>query len=214
MKISELSSRSGVPVATVKFYVREGLVASGERTSANQVQYDETHVARLRLVRAFIDVGGLSVAGAKAVLAAIDDESLPFGVAVGVAAHSLPVLPASEGATTGRGKRDLEALIAERGWIVDETNAGRALTARVIDDYAALGREDLITSLATYADAAEAVAKVDIQLVAEAAGRADQTATVVIGTVLGDALFAGLRRIAHENAARSQFPVPPEGDIS
>ena len=30
MKISELSELSGVPVATVKFYIREGMLARGE----------------------------------------------------------------------------------------------------------------------------------------------------------------------------------------
>ena len=36
------------------------------------------------------------------------------------------------------------------------------------------------------------------------------TETVIIGTVLGDSLLAGLRRMAHENVSRTVFPVPPE----
>ena len=84
MKISELSATSGVPVATVKFYLREGLLASGEN-EPDQSSYDDSHVARLRLIRAFLEVGGLSVAAARQVLDVMDDESLPFGVAAGVA---------------------------------------------------------------------------------------------------------------------------------
>lgn len=214
MKISELSSRSGVPVATVKFYLREGLLAAGEKSSQNQASYDASHLSRLRLIRAFIEVGGLSVASARAVLAAIDDDSLPFGVAVGIAAAALPSGPApvvpADDAEQGRGQRDLEALVAKRGWTVDPGNPGWALAARVIDDYAALGREDLLTTLPVYADAAELVAAADLQTVADAPGRAEMTETVVVGTVLGDSLLAGLRRMAHENVSRTVFPVPPE----
>ena len=214
MKISELSSRSGVPVATVKFYLREGLLASGEKSSQTQASYDDGHLARLRLIRAFIEVGGLSVASARAVLAAIDDDSLPFGVAVGIAASALPGAPApvvrSDDTEPGRGERDLDALVASRGWVVDAENPGRALAARVIDDYAALGRDDLITTLPVYARAAELIAAADLQTVADARDRAQMTETVVVGTVLGDSLLAGLRRMAHENVSRTVFPVSPE----
>lgn len=213
MKISELSSRSGVPVATVKFYLREGLLASGEKSSQTQASYDETHVARLRLIRAFIEVGGLSVASARQVLAVMDDESLPFGVAAGIASAALPgatpaaMLPA---ASDGRGDRDLTALVAARGWTVDPQNPGWALAARVIDDYAGLGRDDLLATLGVYAEAADLVAAADLKATADAADRAQMTETVVIGTVLGDSLLAGLRRMAHENVSRTLFPVPPE----
>lgn len=210
MKISELSTRSGVPVATVKFYLREGLLASGEKSSQTQASYDDTHLARLRLIRAFVEVGGLTVASARQVLAVMDDESLPFGVAAGVASTALPASTAGAGEGAGRGDRDLTALIARRGWTVDPQNPGWALAARVIDDYAALGRDDLITTLDVYAEAAERVAEVDLQTVVDADGRAQKTETVVIGTVLGDSLLAGLRRMAHENFSRTLFPVPPE----
>ncbi len=217
MKISELSTRSGVPVASIKYYLREDLLAPGAKTSETQSSYDEGHLARLRLIRAFLDVGGLSVASARAVLAAIDDESMPFGVAAGIAAMALPTAPSAPAPDEGdgaivasRGHRDLDALIAARGWTVDPGNAGYALAARVIDDYAALGRDDLLGGLDDYAEAAELVARSDMELVAAAAGRSASTETVVIGTVLGDALLAGLRRMAHESVSRAIFPVPAE----
>jgi len=210
VKISELSTRSGVPVATVKFYLREGLIATGEKSSQTQSSYDESHVARLRLIRAFLEVGGLSIASARQVLAVMDDDSLPFGVAAGVASTALPAATTSASEGTGRGDRDLSDLIKRRGWTVDPQNPGWGLAARVIDDYAALGRDDLISTLDIYADAAERVAGADLQSVADADGRAQMTETVVIGTVLGDSLLAGLRRMAHENFSRTLFPVPPE----
>ncbi len=73
MRISELSRSSGVPVATIKFYLREGLLPDGLRTSQNQAQYDDAHVQRLRLIRALVGAGGLSLAATKNVLRQIDE---------------------------------------------------------------------------------------------------------------------------------------------
>lgn len=73
MRINQLAERSGVPVATIKYYVREGLLPGGERTGYNQVAYDETHLHRLRLIRALIGLAGLPIAVTKAVIVAVDD---------------------------------------------------------------------------------------------------------------------------------------------
>ena len=73
MRIAELSRRSGVPVPTIKYYLREGLLPGGTPTGRNQADYDERHLHRLRLVRALVDVGQVSIAGAREVLGAVDD---------------------------------------------------------------------------------------------------------------------------------------------
>ena len=61
MRIAELSTRSGTSIASIKYYLREGLLAPGTPTGRNQADYGEAHLYRLRLIRALIDVGGLSV---------------------------------------------------------------------------------------------------------------------------------------------------------
>src|ERR1041385_2084643 len=62
MKISELESRSGVPLPTIKFYIREGILPPGRRTAKNQADYSDEHLERLLLVRALRDDAGLPVA--------------------------------------------------------------------------------------------------------------------------------------------------------
>jgi hypothetical protein len=47
-------------VPTIKYYVREGLLPPGQLASPNQTQYDNSHLRRLRLIRALTEVGGLS----------------------------------------------------------------------------------------------------------------------------------------------------------
>jgi DNA-binding transcriptional MerR regulator len=89
MRISELSSQTGVSVATVKFYLREQLLHEGVRTSATQAQYDESHVARLRLIRALLGPAGLSVAAAHQVIQAIEKPPESVHELLGVAATAV-----------------------------------------------------------------------------------------------------------------------------
>src|SRR3954469_3247740 len=72
VRIAELSRRSGVSVPTIKFYLREGLLPPGTPTGRNQASYDGAHERRLRLLRALVEVGGLSTAALRQVLLAVD----------------------------------------------------------------------------------------------------------------------------------------------
>jgi DNA-binding transcriptional MerR regulator len=216
VRISELSSRSGVSTASIKYYTREGLLPAGERTGYNQTDYTEDHVDRLRLIRSLIDVGGLPVAAVSRVLAAIDAPDMPMGEVLGVAQHALPQAirpPSAESVAR------IEALVAQRGWRFFGTNPGIRAAAAVLDGYTAVGREDLAAVLPAYAEAAEIIARADLDSVhasvtaAEAGGDRQAAAqTVVVGTVLGDQLLAGLRRIAQEDAAVQRYGAPPEGN--
>jgi DNA-binding transcriptional MerR regulator len=51
MKISELAELSGVPVATVRHYLREGLLPEPEKTSRNMAYYSPDLVERIRLIK-------------------------------------------------------------------------------------------------------------------------------------------------------------------
>ena len=89
MRISALSAQTGTPVATIKFYLRENLLHEGIRTAATQAQYDESHVARLRLIRALLGPGGLSIAAAHRVIGAIEEPPESLHELLGVAATAV-----------------------------------------------------------------------------------------------------------------------------
>lgn len=220
MRMSELSTTTGVTVPTLKFYLRERLLHAGERTSPNQARYDATHVERVRLVRALLEVGGLSVAQAARVIGALDSD-LPLSSVFGVAqrAVSIPAAlasadddaPDAEPAPTN-GQTRIAALCESRDWHVHANNPGLPLAARVLDTYAALGLDHISdTVLEGYAQAADLVAAADLAAVGAAGRPAEMTRTVAAGTVLGDALLAGLRRIAQEAESVRRFPVPDGG---
>lgn len=203
MKVSELRDRSGVTIASIKFYLREGLLFAGTATSATRTDYDEAHVARLRLIRALIDVGGLSVTAARAVLDAIDNDALPIVDAFGIAQRAVSVSLTSNTEPSAESLERVDRLKAERGWKTFRRNPGELIAARVLDTFASIGREDLFALMLGYADAAELVARADLGAVAASGtDRRPMVETVVVGTALGDTLFAGLRRIAQENMSR------------
>lgn len=66
--ISELVGRSGVPPATVRHYLRLGLLPAPRRVAGNRFLYDERHVQRLRLIRILRRRRGLSLAMIRRVL--------------------------------------------------------------------------------------------------------------------------------------------------
>lgn len=219
MRMSELSAATAVTVPTLKFYLRERLLHAGERTSPNQARYDETHVERVRLVRALIEVGGVSVARARDIIAALDDDAVPLSSVFGVAQRAVtppagPLSGADDTAAASGFSADTPggALILDlcrrRGWSVHGANPGLAQAARVLDTYSALGQERLHAVLDDYAEAADRVAGADLAAVASAPDRDAMTNVVVVGTVLGDALLAGLRRIAQEAESFRRFPLP------
>ena len=93
MRLAELSERSGVSTATIKYYLREGLLAPGRQINARTAEYDGEHLRRLRLVRAMIQVGGVPVAKVREVLGHVDDDSLGRAIRLGAALWALPQVP-------------------------------------------------------------------------------------------------------------------------
>lgn len=202
MRVAELSRRSGVSVASIKYYLREGLLPPGELTSPNQAHYGEEHLRRLRLVRALLDVGGLTVAGARDVLAAVDDEEVVLHRALGAAQDAVMarVQPVDDDATV-RAEKVVADLVARRGWLVTEKNAGRRAAVDVLATLDRLGGDQVVGLLDVYADAMESVGDQEVAAVVDQGEREGSVERVVVGIVLGGALIAALRGMAQESAS-------------
>lgn len=202
MKISELSAATEVPVATLKYYLREGLLLPGRALSRTQADYDESHVARVRLVRALTGVGGLSLTTARRVLEVIDEPSASRADLMGAAQRALYgaefVGVPSKGGALEPTSRAWAWLLA-MGWqvhpedpVIDELD--RAWEAC---DAAGLGLDE--ERMSAYARSVLEIAAVDVASVPrepEAAVR-----QVVLGTVLVDRVLSPLRRLADQHVA-------------
>lgn len=203
-----MSKASGVQVATIKYYLREGLLPAGVATSANQTDYSDEHVRRLKLIRAIIEVGGLSVVTARTVLDAVDAPDLPLTHIFGVAQNSISGADLFDPIEDGNGTAKIAALIERRGWAVDADNPGARGAARVLDAYERIGHPELAEIWDGYADGAELIATADLDAVARLSDVSAMAETVVVGTVLGDALVASLRRMAQAHVSFRMFPRP------
>ena len=192
MRISELSRTTGVPVATVKYYLREGLLPPGHATGATQAQYDDHHVARLRLARALVQVGGLSIAAARDVLTALNTAGDSWHHVLGVAHSALP----PQIRTDTSPARAIELM---RDWDWPVTPGAPALrqleqALQALDEVGAPVDPD---RLAKYAQLAREIAEVDVAGVPTTTPEEAAT-TVVIGTILWEPVLLALRRLAHE----------------
>jgi len=199
MWMSELAARSGLPVPTIKYYLREGLLQPGESVGATRAHYDDAHVRRLRLVRALTDVAGLRLEDVRRVLEAIDDEGLSWHAAVGAAHTRLP--SPSDGAIDPEQLRRVDELLARRGWELSPVSPHREALAAALSSLDSLGRPPSDEHLDTYAEAAALVGRKDVTGLDET-DRAEAAEHAVVSTLLLEPVLLILRRIAQENASR------------
>ncbi|GAA1429923.1 MerR family transcriptional regulator [Microlunatus lacustris] len=199
MRISELARAADVPLATVKFYLREGLLPPGERTSATQARYHDAHLDRLRLVRALTGPGGLSLAAVRRVVGAIESppEHLHDLLGVASAAATEPVAPADHAG--------VHALLESWGWEVQDEDCAShdqlATELQALDD-AGFALPD--GALESYRRHMEEIAALEVDSVPTDSAAA-AVRHVVLGTVLVEPLLLTLRRMAHQELSARRF---------
>lgn len=193
-------------IPTIKYYVREGLLPAGELTSPNQASYGETHVQRLRLIRALLDVGGLSVAAIREVILAVDDPERSVHKLLGTVASGLvPRYDRESHAGIEDARKKVAALITARGWRVNQDNPASEALAVALAAVDEAGHGSFTEVLDAYADAAERVARADLDFVARNVAREELVESVVVGTVIGDAIFSALRRMAQTDTSDRMY---------
>ncbi|MET8155236.1 MerR family transcriptional regulator [Sphaerisporangium sp. NPDC005289] len=215
MRISQLSVASGVPIPTIKYYLREGLLPQGEQTGATRAEYGQAHLRRLRLIRALLEVGRLPVASIAKIVAAVEDESTPVHRMLGTAHYALASPAASDpGDQEQRAARErVDRLIDDLGWRITPDAPTRDELAQVLVRLAQLGRPAGEDDLRHYADVImRLVAEREIGKVPMDGPRETAVESLVIGTVLYGKVFDVLRRLAHESESARLLegrPAPP-----
>jgi DNA-binding transcriptional MerR regulator len=200
MRISDLSRQSGVPVATIKYYLRERLLRPGTPTARNQAEYDASHLQRLRLIRAFTNIGQLDLSSVRELIEATEDEDLPLPKLYEVVNRALFPGHHVPGDPDGLARAWLEVtnFIDGLGWRVELDAPGRDTLAHVRAALVRLGCESEMEFFTPFAAAAERLAVLELSLVPTESTVADRAAAVV-RTVLFEVALAALRRLAHEH---------------
>ena len=206
--MSELSRRSGVPIPTIKYYLREGLMLPGMATAATRAEYGEPHLRRLRLIRALLEVGGLPVASIRRIIAALDDETVSLHVLFGTVQYALPprVSPRPGDADWQAAEREVDALITELGWQVEPGSPARGLLAGALVALDRLDQAPAGPSLRVYADAVRRLAGLEIdsvRLPAEPVAAEPAGAGELAGAGIAEAEPAGLGLAERTDALES-----------
>ncbi|GGS89064.1 MerR family transcriptional regulator [Streptomyces cinerochromogenes] len=211
MRLAELSRRSGVATATIKYYLREGLLPPGRQVNTTTAEYDEEHLRRLRLVRAMIQVGGLPVATVREVLGHVDDDSLGRSMRLGAALWALPQVqePDEEDEYVRTAQREVAALLDRLGWqnaklLATVSPAYRSLVVAVAA-FRRLGYAWGFELLASYARLMHEVARLDLDFVETHPSEAEKVETAVLGAVLTEPMLQALRRLAQEEESTRRY---------
>ncbi|BBZ38973.1 MerR family transcriptional regulator [Mycobacterium conspicuum] len=200
MLISELAARTNVPVPTIKFYLREGILMPGRTVSATRAHYDEWHARRIALIRA-LSARGLSIAQTKSIVGLIDDPQGSLFATLGAATAALT--PPGDAAGDDDCPRARAALAAVDCVVPDDLPAVAQLE-RALADAEAAGLPMTEDRLRAYAPHVRAIAAYDIeQIPVEPAPAAFEAAIeyAVLGTLLYEPILAALRRVAHAEQA-------------
>jgi DNA-binding transcriptional MerR regulator len=210
MRISDLSKRTGVPVATIKFYLREHLLPPGTATSRNQARYGEAHLRRLRLIRALTSIGHLDLSSVRELLRAIEDESQPLTDLYEVANRAL--MPQEPSFIEARGmpeiQKDVDWFLGQLGWQVDAEAPGRTNFAQVLAALQLLGCKCGVDFFLPHAEPAERLAVQELDLLSADGEQVDRAAAVA-RTVLLNVGLALLRRMAQEHHLALRFGAGP-----
>lgn len=207
MRISQLAERSGVPVPTVKYYLREQLLMPGEATGATSAEYDEQHLRRLALVRALVEVGGLPLAKVRTVIEVIEGPGPSLFEALGRALAALPPYVGDEPGDCPRAERALavldQAYAPQSTGVMQLESALSALerAGHTVDDdhLRELGRQVHAIAESEIADMPHRGADEAIEY-------------AVLGTILYEPLILALRRLAHQDLYLARAPAGDETD--
>ncbi|MDO4718039.1 MAG: MerR family transcriptional regulator [Propionibacteriaceae bacterium] len=194
LPISVLSQRSGVSIATIKYYIREGLIRSGQDLEAD----DAETIDQLRLIRGLVHVVGLSIRQVRQVLELVRDPTQsPAALMTGVTVM-LPLAGARDAPAADLA--EARATLARAGFdqLPDAPYVNQLLAAIALADECGVGMD--AEHLDAYARAARECAEADFNcLPLDSPSQAARAA--VLGTAIYDPILLGLRRLAHRELA-------------
>jgi DNA-binding transcriptional MerR regulator len=211
MRVSELVAATGVPLASVKFYLREGLLMPGESTSATRAVYGEEHVRRLRLIKALTALG-LPLAKVREIVEVVDAPVESLFSTLGAALSALPPY-LDDGEAEGPEPREpvdyprARAALACLGQTYTPDYPAVAQLEHALATVEQIGIPMSEARLRAYGQHVRGIAEADLaEMPTDSARSAIEYA--VLGTVCYEPVLAAMRRLAHQDLAATSLPDP------
>lgn len=214
MKLRELSAASGASTASIKYYIREGLLPPGAKKNATTAVYGESHVARLELIQALRQILDVPLARIVALTALIDDPATPTLDVLG-AAQDIGVggtFPPGA-ATVGDRERNLVSGLIERCDWPDRPTRARSTVEQMLADMSADGYLPSEEYLAEVTGILDNLSRIDLAattLPADAdetvpGGRDRLAMRVAVGTYRHSRMLMAILNLGHASHSIRRF---------
>lgn len=199
MRLAELSEASGTSPASIKFYLRNGLLHAGETINPTRASYGQGHLRRLRLIQGLRSVVGLGLEDIGRIIDAADgaDDSLPQRLALLATVQSVVLQLDGDG---GAGSPEGDALVRAMGW-PDEASEARTAVDRHLAVMREIGVHTEPEVLEAYGRAADAIARAQLTATDERETVEDFILTAAVGMHMHNQLI--LKIVALAQASRS-----------
>ena len=203
MQLNELSQRSGVTPASIKYYLREGLLPPGEAVHATRAEYSARHLERLELIQALRRIVGLNIGQIRGLVKMADDgvPRLDLPAAVQRVVLDLGNYTTAIG---GEAAEATAAVVRLRGWPDSPSDARNALTAH-LELMAGLKIPVSATVLEAYSKAMDDVAGIDIAATTAPESTDRLILTAAVGMHMHSQLLLKLLALAHASHAIRRY---------
>jgi len=197
VKLAELSRASGVPTASIKYWIREGILIPGAKRNATTAVYDSRHLERLELIgvlRGELNVPIDRIRGLTDLIDNPDTDPLDILERCQVLAMGL-THPPRRGHTTAAVSQVCDAA----GWPHTPSWAAEELAA-VLRDCSDAGVEVSIEGLESYARLFDTLATSNVAGAVTGSTRDQQAILVLRGVALTQRLERAMSALAHASA--------------
>lgn len=191
MLLKELSAATGVSAASIKFYLREGLLQRGDEIHPTRAEYSSRHVERLELISGLRKVVGLRIDQIRSLIGLIEDSGISRLELLG--RTQAMVLGAPEGNVPDHPL--VAELLVRHDW-PDSPSDARTLLNKTLSDLEGMGLSVSADVVHGYARAADQVAQQDLGTVFDAESRDQAVLAVAVGVRAYSRLLLSLVALA------------------
>lgn len=213
MKLKELSERTGASTATLKYWMREGVLPPGTLRNQTTATYEEAHVERVELVRTLRERFDLPMARIRRLTRLIDAPDEPLLhvmeecqlIAMGSAGGGAEAGPTGESGPEATrsvaGQAELvERLISATGW-PRLSSVARQVLIEALRDAEAFGYPFSLDDLTEYARALGGFAANDIAVIRPEGSRDAVARNLLLGASSQARVLLAMNQLAHTSAA-------------
>lgn len=202
MKLRELSDRTGAPVTSIKFWIREAILPAGALRNQTTAVYDDAHIERIELILTLRDSFGLPVTRIRELTSLIDDPAVPL---LDVMEHCQLVATglSAEGAGAARASghaAQVDAMVRSVGW-PDASSVARDALAVALHDAGSAGVSFDADLLLQHAEALSTIAGADIVSIRTDGSRDTVARNLLLGATAQNRVFNAMNQLAHTSAA-------------